>query len=194
MSLACAPRPAGLGRAVSVGRALRTFGLGRAVSVGLALLAAAACAPSEGGDLPHARVTIEGQALDVEVARTPAARQQGLSGREGLAPGTGLLFLHPTTELHRYWMKDMRFPIDIVWMRAGRIVDVSHRVPPPGPGEDGREIVVAPRTPCDAVLELPAGYARAHGFDVGQRVAIELRDEAAATSESPSSPRGSIAV
>jgi uncharacterized membrane protein (UPF0127 family) len=147
----------------------------------LALVACAAClaCPGADGGLVHARVTIEGQPLDVEVARTPAAREQGLSGRESLAPGTGLLFLHPTTARHTYWMKDMRFAIDVLWMRHGRIVDVSHRVPAPGPGEDGRAIQVAPRVPCDVVLELPAGYARAHGFDVGARVTIELLDESA---------------
>lgn len=145
-------------------------------ALALALVAALACSTGGDGGLDRARVTIEGQPLTVEVARTPAARAQGLSGRERLAPGSGLLFLHPTTARHTYWMKDMRFPIDIVWMRQGQIVDVSHRVPAPGPGEDGREIQVSPRVPCDVVLELPAGYARAHGFDVGARVTIELLD------------------
>jgi len=147
------------------------------VAAALGVLAVLACEAPDASGLPRARVTIQGRALEVEVARTPAARQQGLSGRDRLEPGTGLLFLHPTAERHRYWMKDMRFAIDILWMREGRIVDVSHRVAPPAPGQDGREIVVTPRVPCDAVLELPAGHARAYGFDTGQRVSIELPDD-----------------
>lgn len=148
-----------------------------AAGLALALAAALACAGGDDAGLPRGRVTIGGQTIDVEVARTPAARQQGLSGRAALEPGTGLLFLHPAADRHRYWMKDMRFAIDVVWMREGRVVDVSHRVAPPRPGEDGRAIVVAPREPADAVLELPAGWARTHGFDPGQRVTIELAED-----------------
>jgi len=146
----------------------------RRLLVACALVALAIPRGGPDAELPRGRVVIQGQAVEVEVARTPAARRQGLSGRAGLAPGTGLLFLHPEPARHAYWMKDMRFAIDIVWLRDGRIVDVSHRVPPLATGEVEPARTWSPRVAADAVLELPAGYARAHGFDVGLRARLEL--------------------
>ena len=136
-------------------------------------LAFAACGGGQDGGLPRGRVVIQGQTLAVEVARTSATREQGLSGRASLEPGTGMLFIHSEPEILGYWMKDMNFAIDILWLHAGRIVDISHRVPPPAT-PDADLPTYGPRVAADAVLELPAGYARAHGFDRGQRVTIEL--------------------
>jgi len=156
-----------------VERTMRRAGL---LLLGLAwLLGCPPSGPDRDGALPRGRVTIQGQTIEVEVARTEAARRRGLSGRPRLEPGTGMLFIHPDAGRHAYWMKDMKFAIDILWMRAGRIVHVIARVPPPEPGRSEASLrTYAPPTDSDAVLELPAGSARARGFEVGQRVAIEL--------------------
>ncbi|NNL68259.1 MAG: DUF192 domain-containing protein, partial [Myxococcales bacterium] len=100
------------------------------------LLLALAHASGCGRDaaLSAGEVTIRGTTVAVEIAATPAERAQGLSGREALEPGHGMLFLHEEPGAHGYWMKDMRFAIDILWLRSGRIVDVAHRVPPAAPG------------------------------------------------------------
>lgn len=135
-------------------------------------LGSAACADGDG--LPRGAIVIEGQRIEVEIAHTSKAREQGLSGRAGLPPGTGLLFLHPKPKELHYWMKDMRFDIDIVWMLEGRVIGVSHEVPAPGPGEDGRKTVVGPGGLGDSALELPAGTARALGIAAGQRVTLDI--------------------
>jgi uncharacterized membrane protein (UPF0127 family) len=136
-----------------------------------------ACGRVGEAGLPRGKVTIAGTTVGVDVARTPADRAQGLSGREGLAEGEGMLFLHEEPGQHGYWMKDMRFAIDILWIRAGRIVDTAHRVPPPAPGTPRSELrIYAPRSDADVVLEVPGGFARAHGWDVGVPVAIEVPD------------------
>lgn len=138
----------------------------------LALLHASGC----GGDaaLRAGEVTIAGTTVAVEIAATPEQRAQGLSGRAQLEPGRGMLFFHEEPGAHGYWMKDMHFAIDILWLRNGRIVDVAHRAQPAAPGTpDAALRVYGPRVDADAVLEVPAGFARAHGWDVGARVAIE---------------------
>jgi hypothetical protein len=141
----------------------------------LVLLPGPACNARDGSALPVGRVVLAGQAVDVEIARNESARARGLSGRDGLAPGRGMLFLHERPGLHAYWMKDMRFAIDILWLREGRVVDVAHRVQPEPPGTADRDLPsYAPRAPADAVLEVPAGFARAHGWDVGQLASFEL--------------------
>lgn len=143
----------------------------------LALLLAAlapACRPAGEAALPVGHVTIQGETVEVEIARDGPARARGLSGRAGLAPGRGMLFLHEVADRHPYWMKDMRFEIDILWLRGGRVVDVAHRVPPPPPGTAEADLpLYAPGAPADAVLEVPAGFAHQHGWSVGQEVILE---------------------
>ena len=119
---------------------------------------------------PRARVTIGVHVIDAEVADTPARQQQGLSGRLSLPAGRGMLFVYREPALRGFWMPDMHFDIDILWIRAGRIVhvesDVPHVVSTPLP-------VYQPSEPADVVLEVGAGTARRLGWRVGDAVRIE---------------------
>ena len=117
---------------------------------------------------PRARVTIGVHVIDAEVADTPARKQRGLSGRPSLADGQGMLFPYAEPGRHGFWMPDMHFDIDILWIRAGRIVDVSADV-----SKDDPLAVVRPREPADLVLELPAGTAQRRGFRVGDAVQVD---------------------
>ena len=120
---------------------------------------------------PDGWITIAGQRVALELARTPEEQTLGLGRRDALAWNRGMLFTYEEAGFPRFWMKDMRFDIDIIWIRGDRIVDIDHRVPHV-PGENGP--VVAPRSLTDRVLEVPAGYAQAHGWRQNQRVEIEI--------------------
>ncbi|HEY8121749.1 MAG TPA: DUF192 domain-containing protein [Myxococcota bacterium] len=107
----------------------------------------------------------------VDVVETPAQRTQGLSGRPGLAPDEGMLFLFEAPRIQSFWMKDMRFEIDIVWIRDGRIVGITPNLPLP---KSPRALPqYASPVPCDVVLEVRAGAAHHWGLLVGDRVVIE---------------------
>ena len=54
----------------------------------------------------------------MDLADTPEKRFQGLSGREILEEGTGMLFVFQEERQHTFWMKDMRFPLDMIWITA----------------------------------------------------------------------------
>jgi uncharacterized membrane protein (UPF0127 family) len=132
------------------------------------LLAALAC--EAGPSAPEApSITIRDQKVQLEIVRTPAQQAKGLGDRDELAWGHGMLFEYPAPGFPGFWMKDMRFDIDIVWIREGRIVDVSHRVRhfPEGPGPTLR-----PHQLTDTVLEVPAGFAQAHNWRVGDRATL----------------------
>lgn len=136
-----------------------------------------ACGATSDSGLPRGTVTIAGTTVAVDVARTGEDRAQGLSGRSELAHGEGMLFVHEAPGRHGYWMRDMHFEIDILWLRAGRIVDVAHRVKPEPADTPSESLpVYRPRADADLVLEVPAGFARAHGWDPGVRVTVELAD------------------
>lgn len=68
------------------------------------------------------RVRVGDQTFRVEVAATEAQRQRGLSGRPGLAADAGMLFVMPEPAVHGFWMPNMAFAIDLVWIDASRRV------------------------------------------------------------------------
>lgn len=143
----------------------------RALMLGVAAaftIAVACAAEPEAPSGPT--MTIRDRAVALEFARTRAEQSKGLGGRDSLAWHSGMLFEYPSPRFAGFWMKDMRFDIDIVWIRAGRIVDISHRVKHyddhPGPTIKPKELV-------ETVLEVPAGYAEAHGWRVGDRAFLD---------------------
>lgn len=110
--------------------------------------------------------------LRVEVAVTVEEQARGLSGRPGLPPGTGMLFAYPAPGFRSMWMLGMRFPLDFLWIRDGRIVDLFERIPPPRPGEG--PITVSSPEPAEYILEVPAGLIRTHGLRRGDAAEIHL--------------------
>lgn len=114
--------------------------------------------------------TIDLTEWDLEIADTLPARQAGLSGRASLGDNAGMLFVFPASGRHAFWMKDMRFSLDIIWISDGIVVDVV-TLPPPYPG-----LPIPPsHTPdedADVVLELNAGMAEALGIREGVRLAF----------------------
>lgn len=104
--------------------------------------------------------------IRVELATTTAARAQGLSGRAPLPPGEGLLFVFPRDGQYSFWMKDMRFSIDMLWIAAdGTVVDMRENVAP-----ETYPSSFTPRAPARFVLELSAGHARSSGISIGARI------------------------
>jgi uncharacterized protein len=149
----------------------------RAWAVGLVLLAAlgaGACGSSSANKArspKHVRavtVHVGGAQVRAEVAADAGARRRGLSGREGLAENRGMLFVFPDREPRTYWMKGMRFPLDIVWINRGRVTGIERDAPVPR-----GELRLYPSSgPVDRVLEVPAGWAARHGIRAGARVQV----------------------
>jgi uncharacterized membrane protein (UPF0127 family) len=70
--------------------------------------------------------------IEVEIVNTPETRQKGLSGRESLSVGSGMLFeFDQSSESNCFWMKDMNFSIDMIWMNEDReVITVKTNVAP----------------------------------------------------------------
>lgn len=108
--------------------------------------------------------------LTVEVARTSAEQIRGLSGRPDLKPGHGMLFVYNQPRPVSIWMKDMRFPLDILWIRDSRIVKIEKQVPPLDPQGPERTYTAT----ADLVLEVPAGFTDHRRIRVGDTVRTSL--------------------
>ncbi len=66
-------------------------------------------------------VKIRENTFDVAVADTLVKRDRGLSGREPLLVNQGMYFIFPVALSYGFWMKEMNFPIDIVWIYKGQV-------------------------------------------------------------------------
>lgn len=116
----------------------------------------------------HKTLVIEGDSVVVDIADTEALRAKGLSGRKVFAPHTGMLFVFPKDGVYKFWMKDMKFSIDIIWLKSdGTIVGMAHSLPP-----ESYPQAFAPSGLARYVIEVPAGYANERGIKVGDTIHI----------------------
>lgn len=125
--------------------------------------------PSAGGRVPA--VLMRGVEIPVEVANDIASRAKGLSGRASLPENAGMLFTFPEPGLHQFWMPDMRFPIDIIWIESGIVVGISPDAQPETDPLYPRRY--SPPEPVRYVLEVNAGFARTRGILTGAPVVFQ---------------------
>jgi uncharacterized membrane protein (UPF0127 family) len=130
----------------------------------LAVLIARAAAVEVNPPLPTGKVILADRvAVTVELARSPVEKGRGLSGRPNLPPGQGMLFVYEQSQPIGIWMKDMRFSLDILWIRDGRIVHIEKNAPPLT--STGPETVYT--ATADLVLEVPAGFTTREKIRIG---------------------------
>lgn len=116
--------------------------------------------------------TINNHAFNLEIAKTPEEKEIGLSTKESLDQDSGIYFPFEKPSYYRFWMRDMKFPIDIIFIRNGRIVTIHKNVnPPTNPNETLP--IYSPTEPADAVLEINAGLSDEYNFKVGDVVILK---------------------
>jgi uncharacterized membrane protein (UPF0127 family) len=109
--------------------------------------------------------------LTVEVVSNPARIARGLSGRSEIG-SDGMLFVFPAAGEYQFWMKEMLFALDIIWIRDGRVTGIEANVPFPDPATPLNKLPrYSPPGLVDMVLEVPAGFAARQGIEVGSEVA-----------------------
>ncbi len=101
--------------------------------------------------------------VDVDVLDTSDKRKRGLSGKEQLPEGTGALFMYEKSQRIGIWMREMQFPIDIIWMnQSGRVVSIKENAAPESYPE-----VFRPPEPARYVLEVNAGFVDQYNIQAG---------------------------
>jgi len=116
------------------------------------------------------RVRISTTTIMTQVVSTPADRARGLSGRASLAANHGMLFLFDKADYYGFWMPDMKFNLDIVFIRDGKIVDLVENLPAPLAGQAPETYF--PRAAADRVLEVNAGTVKAGNWKIGEAALI----------------------
>ncbi len=93
----------------------------------------------------------------------------GLSNRAGLADNVGMLFVFNPPTMDGFWMKDMRFPLDIIWAGSdGTITTLYKNISP-----DTYPTSFYPSVPATYVLEVPAGFADEHQVAIGSKIVVQ---------------------
>jgi hypothetical protein len=117
----------------------------------------------------QSNVTIDGFSLTADLALSSKQKEKGLSVKEKLKENEAMLFVFEKPGKHSFWMKDMKFPIDIIWLDSnGKIVHIEENLEP-------CSLVFAcpsytPNTDSQYVLETVAGFIPRHNVSVGTDV------------------------
>ncbi|MCI0776858.1 MAG: DUF192 domain-containing protein [Chloroflexi bacterium] len=158
--------------------------------LGLAVVVIAGCADSgeRAQDTPLAteqavssptppeivQVHIRELVIQAETAVTAEERGQGLSDRQSLADGAGMLFFMAEERIPGFHMSNMLISLDFLWIStSGTVVDLTENVPHPE-ANDGEVLTgISPTEPVKYVLEVNAGVIETWDLQVGDLVTFE---------------------
>lgn len=119
------------------------------------------------------KVTIDNHSFSVYEAKSEKEREIGLSGRNSIGDNQGMIFIFDKPDIYGFWMKNMKFSIDIVYLNNKKIVTIYPNVAfPKDPTEELK--IYTPSEPADTVVEFKAGTALKYNFKVGDSVTISL--------------------
>src|SRR3989344_8647827 len=118
------------------------------------------------------RVRIGNNSLNGEIADSDIERAQGLSGKASLAENACMLFVFDAPGFYSFWMPNMNFPIDIIWIDEDwRVIGVVESAKPLRPNEN--TALYSPPNPIQYALEVNAGFSARHNIAVGQQIEFE---------------------
>lgn len=126
------------------------------------------------------KIILNNHTLHVLVANTPEERYRGLSDRHSLSPYDGMLFTYigslPNDPVDPSFltivMREMNFPIDIVWVSRGIIVDIVQNAPPERGVDEDKLRRFESRVPAQVIIELPVGGVQKYGLKIGSEVSL----------------------
>jgi hypothetical protein len=116
------------------------------------------------------KVCFEKNCVRVELASTDEQRSRGLMDRDKLSDDAGMLFIFSEEDFYSFWMKNMRIPLDVVWIsREKKVVDITSSVLPCGESC----VPFSPGSKAAYVLEVNAGFCKKNGISAGDKVRIK---------------------
>lgn len=125
--------------------------------------------PNEVGVLDYKySMVINNKQINIDIATTTEKKMRGLSGQDNILSNQGLLFVFENSDKYGFWMKEMKFPIDIIWIdEKNKVVTINKSVLP-----DSFPKVYYPNKKVKYVLETEAGFADINNIKVGDFVIL----------------------
>lgn len=115
-------------------------------------------------------VIINGKEFIVEISDTPEKITHGLSGRASMARDRGMLFVFDNPVNHQFWMNEMKFNLDFIFIKDYMVVDLIENVPFPKDNEQPQ--TVKPKSEYNMVLELNSGIIKQTGIKIGDKITL----------------------
>jgi hypothetical protein len=109
-------------------------------------------------------VSINKKVIKVELASGAVSQYRGLSRRESLCADCGMLFIFPDKQIRTFVMRNMNFPLDIIFIADGKIINIEKNLEPEG---NSPAKIYQSATPANGVLELNGGYCEKYNIIVG---------------------------
>ncbi len=114
---------------------------------------------------------INGHIFSLYLAKTSEEQSVGLAKYNKINQNQGMLFLFQRADNYSFWMKDMQFPIDIIFIENNKVVDVFQNVPV---SPNDNLPVYTTKTKADKVLEINSGLAKKYNIKIGAEVRLAL--------------------
>lgn len=118
-----------------------------------------------------ATATINNRVFKLLVARTEEEKQIGLSKFDSLPKDKAILFIFEKADFYHFWMRDMKFPIDIIFINDDKIVTIHQDLKSPK-SQDENIPTYTSDEPADKVLEINAGLSKKYNFKKGDKVKV----------------------
>ncbi len=122
---------------------------------------------------PKNTISINNKTFILDIAKSNQEQEVGLAKYNKLPSNMGMLFPFSNYDYFAFWMKDMKFPIDIIYIKDSTIVDIFENVPNPK-SPDEKLTIYKPRTKANFVFEINAGLSHTYNFKIGDKVKINL--------------------
>lgn len=123
--------------------------------------------------LSKPQAVLGSKTINLTVARTQKEKQIGLSGKESLPQDQGMVFTFQKADYYSFWMRGVKFPIDILYLKNKKIITIFENVQPPTSSDQNPEIL-SPEEPSDTVLEINAGLSRKYNLKKGDMIRMNL--------------------
>lgn len=139
------------------------------ILVSLALIFAAGVFLNKKDTSSHKKIIIGNTVVKVEIAESMAEKQKGLSGRNFMRKNNGMLFIFSQPDSYPFWMKNMKFPIDIIWLDENlQIINIEKNITP-----DTFPKKFMPRLPAKYALEVNGGWSDKNKIKEGVNIKVK---------------------
>lgn len=132
------------------------------------LFISAGCSSTPG---TYQYVKINDKIIKVETAKTEKEQERGLSDHRPIFDDEGMLFIFKEKKIRNFWMKEMNFPLDIIWINDDRIIKIDKNLQPEG--KEPANIYSSDQA-VNYVLEINAGLVEKYDIKIGDKVKYEL--------------------
>lgn len=116
------------------------------------------------------KIKVGNKELKVEVVNDEDSLRKGLSNRDQIG-SDGMLFVLSTEQKAVFWMKDMKFDLDMIWIKSGQVIEITKNVLRPNE-KDSNLTLYSSQKPISQVLEVRAGDSEKYGITVGDIVTL----------------------